>query len=52
MAHSPSIRSREGCASEGQGIDGPGQGHLCAAEAKRLAKALLFAVHLAPTSAR
>ena len=48
----PSIRSREGCASEGQGIDGPGQGHLCAAEAKRLAKALLFAVHLAPTSAK
>lgn len=45
----PSIRSREGCASEGQGIDGPGQGHLCAAEAKRLAKALLFAIHLAPT---
>jgi hypothetical protein len=43
----PSIRSREGCASEGQGIDGPGQGHLCAAEAKRLAKALLFAVRLA-----
>lgn len=42
----PSIRSREGCASEGQGIDGPGQGHLCAAEAKRLAKALLFAIHL------
>lgn len=47
----PSIRSREGCASEGQGIDGPGQGHLCAAEAKRLAKALLFAIHLAPTGA-
>ena len=47
----PSIRSREGCASEGQGIDGPGQGHLCAAEAKRLAKALLFALHLAPTGA-
>lgn len=43
----PSIRSREGCASEGQGVDGPGQGHLCAAEAKRLAKALLFAVRLA-----
>lgn len=47
----PSIRSREGCASEGQGIDGPGQGHLCAAEAKRLAKALLFALHLAPLPA-
>lgn len=43
----PGIRSREGCASEGQGIDGPGQGHLCAAEAKRLARALLFAIHLA-----
>lgn len=40
----PSIRSREGCASEGQGIDGPGQGHLCAAEAARLAKAMLFAI--------
>jgi hypothetical protein len=48
----PSIRSREGCASEGQGIDGPGQGHLCAAEAKRLAKALLFALHLVPIGAR
>ena len=48
----PSIRSREGCASEGQGIDGPGQGHLCAAAAQRLAKALLFAIHLAPVSAR
>ena len=30
----------------------PGQGHLCAAEAQRLAKALLFAIHLAPVSAR
>lgn len=43
----PSIRSREGCASEGQGIDGPGQGHLCAAEAARLAKAMLFAIRAA-----
>ncbi len=43
----PSIRSREGCASEGQGIDGPGQGHLCAAEATRIAKALLLAIHAA-----
>lgn len=43
----PSIRSREGCASEGQGIDGPGQGHLCATEAARLAKAMLFAIRAA-----
>lgn len=47
----PTIRSREGCASEGQGIDGPGQGHLCAAEARRLAKALLFAIRLAAPGA-
>lgn len=43
----PSIRSREGCASEGQGVDGPGQGHLCATEAARIAKALLLAIHSA-----
>ena len=43
----PGIRSREGCASAGQGIDGPGQGHLCEAEAARLAKALLYAIRLA-----
>lgn len=43
----PSIRSREGCASEGQGIDGPGQGHLCAAEAARIAKVLLLAIRSA-----
>jgi len=42
-----SIRSREGCASAGQGIDGPGQGHLCEAEATRAAKALLYAIRLA-----
>lgn len=41
------VRSRVGCASKGQGIDGPGQGHLCQSAATRLAKGLLYAVYLA-----
>lgn len=43
----PDVRSRIGCASKGQGIDGPGQGHLCQSAATRLAKGLLYAVYLA-----
>jgi hypothetical protein len=39
------IRSTRACPSAGQGVDAPaGQGHLCEAEAIRLAKALLLAI--------
>ena len=41
------VRSRSGCASKGQGIDGPGQGHLCAAQAQRISKAMLYAIYQA-----
>lgn len=41
------VRSREACPSKGQGIDGPGQGHLCSTESARIAKAMLFSIRQA-----
>ncbi len=40
------VRSTAACPSAGQGVDAPsGQGHLCAADAARVARAFLYAVH-------
>ncbi len=40
------VRSTATCASLGQGVDAPsGQGHLCAAQAERIAKAFLMAIY-------
>lgn len=43
----PTIRSTTACSSKSQGIDGDGAGHLCERRAKEIAKALLYAIHLA-----
>lgn len=40
----PSNRSTAACPSKGQGVDGDGQGHLCAAKAATFAKALLYSL--------
>ncbi len=40
-------RSSAACPSKEQGIDGPGQGHLCSKKAAEFAKALLLAIHRA-----
>ncbi len=42
-----SVRSRTGCASLSQGIDGPGQGHLCYQQAIRISKAYAYAIYQA-----
>ena len=40
------VRSTSTCASLGQGVDAPsGQGHLCATQAERIAKAFLMAIY-------
>lgn len=40
-------RSTAACPSKTQGVDGDGQGHLCATKAADFAKALLYAIHRA-----
>lgn len=40
-------RSTESCPSKGQGVDGPGQGHICYTRAIEFSKALLFAIRRA-----
>jgi hypothetical protein len=43
-----SIRSTSSCVSRSQGVDAPsGQGHLCYAQATRLAKAFLYSIYQA-----
>lgn len=43
----PDVRSTSACPSKSQGVDGDGAGHLCEKAAGRIAKAFLYAIHLA-----
>jgi hypothetical protein len=40
-------RSTAACPSKSQGVDGDGQGHLCATKAAEFSKALLYSIYLA-----